>query len=67
MIDMRNICDCFRRYQVLKNSSGRINFVEVREDGFGGFLDGGSEGQVNIIIKIIGSKEGFIVDIEIES
>ena len=32
---------------------------------FGGLLDIGSEGQVNLIIKIIYSKEGVIVEIEI--
>ena len=40
----------------VKHGSGGINLVEVKEDGFRGFLCGDSEGQGNIIINIIESK-----------
>ena len=49
---MRTICACFRRDQIVSQRSGRINFVEFSEGGFGGLLYGDSEGQGKIIIKI---------------
>ena len=58
MIGLRTIYDAFRGGggHKVKHGSGGINLVEVKEDGFRGFLCGDSEGQGNIIINIIESK-----------
>ena len=62
---MRTICNYLKRYHKVKHSSGKIKLVEISYCGCRTLLNGVGEGQGKIIIKIIESKEGVIVESDI--